>query len=178
MSVADNWSATSGFGATSASVPLTTTDKRPLHRIAEVRHQQGISLRSASRRTGWTIEQIRDQELPESDLTLSDLYRWQQALEVPVANLLVDLDAPLSSPVLTRARMLKFMKTIRALREIAQDDGVRRMAEMLETQLLEVMPELQDVAAWHSVGQRRTQDEMGRIAEQTIPDTFVRDALR
>jgi hypothetical protein len=40
------------------------------------------------------------------------------------------------------------------------------------------MPELQDVAAWHSVGQRRTQDEMGRIAEQTIPDTFVRDALR
>jgi transcriptional regulator with XRE-family HTH domain len=178
MSVADDWTAASGFGAASASVPVTTTDKRPLHRIAEVRHQQGISLRSASRRTGWTIEQVRDQELPESDLLLSDLYRWQQALEVPVANLLVDLDAPLSSPVLTRARMLKLMKTIRALREIAQDEGVQRMAEMLESQLLEVMPELQDVAAWHSVGQRRTQDEMGRIAEQTIPDTFVRDALR
>lgn len=177
MSVADNWSAMTEYGTASVGVPLTT-DKRPLHRIAEVRHQQGISLRSASRRTGWSIEHIREQEQPASDLSLSDLYRWQQALEVPVANLLVDLDAPLSSPVLTRARMLKFMKTIRALREIAEGEGVQRLAEMLENQLLEVMPELQDVAAWHSVGQRRTQDEMGRIAEQTIPDTFVRDALR
>lgn len=178
MSVADNWSATTGFGAVPAGIHVKTTEARPLHRIAEVRHQQGISLRSASRRTGWTIEQIRELEQPESDMSLSELYRWQQALEVPVANLLVDLDAPLSSPVLTRARMLKFMKTIRALREIAQEASILRMAEMLENQLLEVMPELQDVAAWHSVGQRRTQDEMGRIAEQTIPDTFVRDALR
>ena len=49
------------------------------------------------------------------------------------------------------------------------------MATMLEQQLIEVMPELKDVAAWHSVGQRRSHDELGRTAERTLPDTFFTD---
>jgi hypothetical protein len=49
------------------------------------------------------------------------------------------------------------------------------LASMLISQLVEVMPELQEVSAWHSVGQRRTQDEMGRIVERTIPDSFFGD---
>jgi hypothetical protein len=47
---------------------------------------------------------------------------------------------------------------------------------MLISQLVELMPELQEVSAWHSVGQRRTQEEMGRIIERTIPDSFFGDA--
>jgi hypothetical protein len=47
---------------------------------------------------------------------------------------------------------------------------------MLISQLVELMPELKEVSAWHSVGQRRTQDEMGRIVERTIPDNFFGDA--
>jgi hypothetical protein len=37
------------------------------------------------------------------------------------------------------------------------------------------MPELKDVSPWHSVGQRRTQHELGRIAEHPLPDTFFSD---
>jgi hypothetical protein len=33
------------------------------------------------------------------------------------------------------------------------------------------MPELAEVSSWHTVGQRRGLEEMGRIAEQTIADT-------
>jgi transcriptional regulator with XRE-family HTH domain len=154
-----------------------TTDKRPLHRIAEVRRQQGVSVRSAARRMGASMEYIRTSELPNVDMSLSDLYRWQQALDVPIADLLVDLDAPISSPVLARARMLKVMKTVKAIGEATTNPSIGRMVTMLEEQLCEIMPELKDVSAWHSVGQRRTQDEMGRIAERPVSDNFARDAM-
>ncbi len=176
MSVADNWDTTR---STDHALPMpSTTDRRPCHRIAEVRRQQGISVRSLTRKLGLTADEIRQQEDPTSDLTLSQLCAWQKALEVPLANLLIDTDAPLSGPVLTRARMLRIMKTTQAIKENAKDSGTQRMVLMLVDQLLEVMPELKDVSAWHSVGQRRTQDEVGRIAERPISDTFIQDALR
>lgn len=176
MSVADDWD-TAQFEGTALPLPRTT-ERRPWHRIAEVRQQQGISIRSISRKLGLSVEEIRRQEDPTCDLTLSQLCQWQQALEVPLANLLLDLDAPLSGPILTRARMLRVMKTVQAMRESSTEPGIQRMAMMLCDQLLEVMPELKDVSSWHSVGQRRTQDEVGRIAERPIPDTFVQDSLR
>lgn len=149
----------------------------PLNRIAEVREQQGISIRSASRRMGIAVEQVRRQEQPDANLSLEELYLWQTALEVPVGDLLVEHDAPLSGPVLSRARMLRLMKTARAIGEANEAPGIERMVAMLETQLLEMMPELQEVSAWHSVGQRRTQDEVGRIGERPVSDNFARDAL-
>jgi hypothetical protein len=48
---------------------------------------------------------------------------------------------------------------------------------MLEQQLIELMPELKDVAPWHSVGQRRSPNELGRIAERVLPDTYFNDSL-
>lgn len=176
MSVADNWDTTHA-SPPQVSVPASTSS-RPWHRIAEVRRQQGVSLRSLTRRLGLSADEIRKQEDPASDLSLSQLCAWQQALEVPLASLLIDMDAPLSSPVLTRARMLRVMKTAQAIKEAAKDSSTQRMGVMLVEQLLEIMPELKDVSAWHSVGQRRTQDEVGRIAERPISDSFIQDALR
>ncbi len=144
---------------------------QPLHRIQEVRRLQGMSLRTAARQLGSDIRSIRAQEQASSDLKLSDLYRWQRALEVPVGELLVEDDDPLSRPVRERAAMVKVMKTARTLVETAPQGGVRRMAENLVEQLLDLMPELAEVSAWHSVGQRRGLDEMGRIAEQPIAET-------
>jgi hypothetical protein len=62
------------------------------------------------------------------------------------------------------------MKSARALLETAEGASTRRMAENLVEQLSELMPELAEVGPWHSVGQRRSLDEMGRIAEQPISD--------
>jgi transcriptional regulator with XRE-family HTH domain len=141
-----------------------------LHRIQEVRRLQGMSLRTAARQLQTDVRSIRAQEQATTDLKLSDLYRWQQALEVPVSELLVDDDEPLSRPVRERSALLKVMKTARAIVELAHPGPARRMAENLVEQLVELMPELAEVSPWHSVGQRRSMDEMGRIAEQPIGD--------
>ncbi len=150
---------------------------RNLHRIADARRHQGISVRSAARRMGTSMDQVRRQEDPHCDLALSDLYRWQEALEVPVVDLLVDSHAPLSEPVMTRARLLRIMKTVKAIQESASVVSIQRFATMLEQQLVELMPELSNVSAWHSVGQRRSPGEMGRTAERIIPDSFFHDSL-
>lgn len=141
---------------------------RPLHCIAEVRRRQGVSLRGVSRQLKLGMRELRQQEQETTDLRLSDLYRWQQALEVPLVELLVDSDGPLSGPVMERARLVKIMKTAAAILESAEKPGVRRLAQTLVDQLIELMPELQGISAWHAVGQRRTLDEVGRAAEREI----------
>ncbi len=148
---------------------------RPLHRVREAREQQGVSLRSASRHLGVSIEEVRAQEHELSNLSLTALYRGQQLLDVPIANLLVDVEGPLSEPVLKRARMLKLMKTAGAIAQQTHSAPVSRLASMLVDQLIEIMPELQGVSPWHVVGQRRTMDEYGRAAERTLPDSLFVD---
>jgi len=148
--------------------------KRLLHRIAEVRRLQGVTLRNVARRLGASLSVIRRQEDPEFDLRVSDLLRWQQVLEVPIAELLVEGDGQLSGPVLQRSRMLKLMKTAAAIRERTQGTPAGRMVSMLIDQILELMPELADVAPWHTIGQRRTLDELGRTARCPISDEVFR----
>ncbi len=48
------------------------------------------------------VKTVRQQEEETSDLRLSDLYRWQQALDVPVNELLTEDAEPLSRPVMER----------------------------------------------------------------------------
>jgi transcriptional regulator with XRE-family HTH domain len=140
-----------------------------LHRIREVRDEQGVSVRSAARRMGVEMRQVRNEEESSADLKLTDIYRWQEALEVPISDLLVESDAALSRPVLERARLVRLMKTAAALDERAGNNmAIKRLAKMLVEQLCEIMPELKEVGPWHSVGQRRSGSELGRIAEHPI----------
>ena len=155
-----------------------SSEVKPLHRIADVRRRQGISVRSAARRMHTSIDQVRRQEDPANDMLVSELLRWHQALEVPVADLLVENDAPLSEPIMTRARLLRIMKTVRAIKETATSSSIQRFATMLEQQLVELMPELKDVSAWHSIGQRRSPNELGRTAERVLPDNFFHDSMQ
>jgi transcriptional regulator with XRE-family HTH domain len=148
-----------------------------LHRISEVRQQQGVSLRSAARRMGKEVSRLKVQEQETTDLSLSDLYDWQQVLDVPVADLLVDQDAALSRPIMQRAQMVRLMKTATSLLESAHVPATRRMAQMLVDQLVEMMPELAEVSPWHSVGQRRSLDEFGRAFERRISDDMFQGAI-
>jgi transcriptional regulator with XRE-family HTH domain len=151
-------------------LPITNGTGRPLHRIQAVRIQQGMSLRTAARQLRMDVRAIRAQEQASTDLRLSDLYRWQQALDVPAAELLEESGEPLSRPVAERAKMVRVMKTAASLLETAENPTTRRMAENLVAQLCDVMPELKEVSPWHTVGQRRSLEEMGRAAEQVIDD--------
>lgn len=147
---------------------------RPLHRLAEIRRRQGVSRRTMARRLRVDVATVKRQEDPTTDLPLSTLYAWQQALEVPLAELLVETDEPLSPPVLKRARMVRLMKTALAIRDRAQQAPIRRMAQMLIEQLLEIMPELEGISPWHAVGRRRGQNELGQAALRTLPSDLAR----
>ena len=145
-----------------------TCEAASLHRIAEVRAQQGLSLRAISRRSGIDIQDLKQQELPDSNLTLIDLTRWARALEVPIENLIVDHDSELSDPVQSRAAMVKVMKTVVALTEVATSPRVVRLTTMLREQLIELMPELAEIGGWPNFGSRRPSDQQGRIGENPI----------
>ena len=152
--------------------PPEPQPSRALHRVAEVRREQGVSLRSAARHLGTDVSTVRHQENPYTDLCLSQLMRWQQLLDVPLSDLLVEPGTTLSQPVMERARMVRLMKTAAAIQEQGDNIGVRRLARMLVEQLIEVMPELAHVSAWHSVGQRRSLNEYGRVVERCIREDF------
>ena len=124
--------------------------KQQLHRIATVRHQQGVSLRSVARQMGRTVSYVRAQEDETEDLKITDLARWQKMLGVPLQDLLVDPDPPLSKPVMERAKLVRIMKTAAALKDNVKSEGAQRLATMLIQQLIEIMPELEHVSAWHS----------------------------
>lgn len=155
----------------------TTPAPNALHRIRTVRLQQGVSLRSAARQMGSDIRSLRLQEQESTDLRLSDLHKWQKALDVPLTDLVEESDEPLSRPVLERARLIRLMKTAKAIEERSPTASVSRMAETLVSQLLEIMPELEDVSPWHQFGQRRSLDELGRVADRCISDDMMSDHL-
>jgi transcriptional regulator with XRE-family HTH domain len=146
----------------------------PLHRIRAVRRQQGVSLRGLARKSGDSQYELEREELAGSDLLLSRLYWWQQMLDVPVSDLLVEPSAGLSPGILERARMIRIMKTVAAIKQELKGESVQQLVATLESQLLEIMPEMQGVVAWNSIGQRRTGDELGRTAERTIS---IRDLM-
>jgi transcriptional regulator with XRE-family HTH domain len=165
--------------AGSVPVPVVASNKkerangRVLHRIREIRLREGVSLRSAARQMGTDIRSLRLQEQGSTDLRLSDLHKWQKALDVPLTELVTDDELPLSLPVMERARLIRLMKTATAIHERAPSPGIKRMAQMLVEQLVEIMPELRDVSPWHQFGQRRSLDEFGRIMERTISDDLL-----
>jgi transcriptional regulator with XRE-family HTH domain len=156
------------------STAAPRTAGRPLHRLAEVRRRQGITRRTLARRLNTDVATVKLLEQPTSDLLLSTLYAWQEVLDAPVAELLIECEEPLSTPVLKRAQMVRLMKTAGAILERASQPSIRRMAQMLVDQLCEVMPELKGVSPWHAVGRRRTQDELGQAAYRRIPTDVLR----
>src|SRR5262245_54037440 len=168
--------ATAEFGMIGTmSVPIvasktTQPEAQPLHRIREIRMREGVSLRSAARQMGTDIRSLRLQEQESTDLRLSDLKRWQKALEVPLSELVVDDETPLSRPVMERARLIRLMKTAAAIQEKAPNTGIERMAQMMVEQLVEIMPELKEVSPWHQFGQRRSLEEYGRVMDRVFSD--------
>jgi transcriptional regulator with XRE-family HTH domain len=136
--------------------------KRLLQRVGEARRREGLTRREAARRLGVSVREVQQHEEPSADMPLSDLYRWQEALDVPIGELLSDPDGDLSPPVQLRAQLLRTMKTVRSIQEVARQASVQRLAETLVDQVLAIMPELKDTIAWPAVGHRRRQDELGQ----------------
>jgi transcriptional regulator with XRE-family HTH domain len=160
----------------SATPPAIKLNPRKLHQLGAARRRQGLSVRCVAQRLGRTVGEVRAQEDEHADLLISELLRWQAALEVPIEELLCEPQDSLSPRVLTRARLLRIMKTAIAIRRQSRSEAERRLARLLVEQLLEMMPELKEVSGWPAVGHRRTAEEYGRIAENPIPEDWLHEA--
>jgi transcriptional regulator with XRE-family HTH domain len=150
---------------------------RALHRLGAVRRLQGVSRRTLAKRLNVDVAEVRRQEEETNDLPLSMLYAWRKALDVPIAELLQESEDELSQPLLQRAQLVRLMKTALALVEQADNDSTRQMAQLLVDQLIEVMPDLQGISAWHAVGKRRRLDELGVAAFRTLSDDIFIDLV-
>jgi len=152
-------------------------NRRVLHRLSTVRRLQGLSRRTLARRMNVDVVVIRRQEEETNDLPLSVLYEWQKALDVPLAELLVDSEDALSQPLLQRAQLVRLMKTALSLLEMADVAATRAMAQTLVDQLVEVMPELQGLSAWNAIGRRRRTNELGIAAMRSLSEDVFVDRL-
>lgn len=145
---------------------------QPLHRIVRVMENECVGIRTAAHRMNVSMAQIRSEAETTYDLRLSDLYRWQSALRVPVGELLNEPATNLSPAVAWRGRMLKVMRTMRSIQVIANEEAVQSLAMIVVQQLEEMMPELNQVSAWPLQGQRRTGDELGAVVDKQVSDDF------
>jgi transcriptional regulator with XRE-family HTH domain len=149
---------------------VVTTGSRPLHRLAAVRRQQGLSRQAVANRLSVEVEQVRRQESESCDLPLSTLYAWRDVLDVPVAELLIEPDDGLPSWLLMRSQLVRLMKTVQTIVEKSKQESVRRLAQTMVGQLVEIMPELADVGAWNINGRQRRRTEFGMAAHRRLAD--------
>ena len=143
-------------------LPPQTDTRFPLHRLAEVRKNQGVSIANLARRLNMETMDVRLQEIPTADMLLSQLYRWREILDVPISELLIDSEDTIDDPIKSRASLVRVMKTVRSILETARERSIQRMAQTLFDQLVEIMPELKDVSAWPAVGQSREPKDYGQ----------------
>ncbi len=144
-----------------------TARTQSLHRIKQARETAGITLRSVARQMRTTVTKLKKQE-STSDLRLSELYRWQKALKVPIIELLEDPVDLLSEPIRQRACLIRVARTVNSLLKKADSPVSDRLTRMLINQLQELMPELKRIGAWPEYGQRRSGEEMGPTAYRIV----------
>ena len=151
---------------------VSKKDGRPLQRIANVMRQEQVSIQSAARRMNLTESQALAEMNPACDMKLSNLYRWQAILKVPITELLNEPDVGFSPHVQFRSCLLKAMRTVRTIQQKARSSTIQMMTTQLAEQLTQMMPELKDVHAWPAVGQRRSLNELGKIVENQVSDNI------
>ncbi len=114
-----------------------------------------------SRKLKLTAVEVAEQERETTDLRLSQLYRWQEAIEVPLPELLLEDAEEASLGIQLRARMVRIMRTVRSISQRSRQSGIRRLAQNLAELLEEMMPELDDVKPWPAKGRLRRRDDFG-----------------
>ncbi len=158
----------------------TASKSHALHRIKQVRIAEDVSLRSVARRMNQETSILRDQEQEDTDLTLTELYRWQAALNVPVQELLIEPERALSEPIRTRASLIRMATTAKAVLKTSTTRVTRCLAQDLLHQLIDMMPELKSLLpelnyrrSWRELKTRGTSPSLGRTAERIIDTKWI-----
>lgn len=145
---------------------MSSTPTR-LHRLREARERAGLSQRTVSRRTGFALRTVRQQERSD-DIHLRDLLRWRDALGVPIAELFGDPPDTLSDLRRLRAGLLQIMRGVRSLLQTDLSEAQAAFVHNMEAKLESLMPELEETRSWPIHGERGNTDSQSRIEAQMI----------
>src|SRR5262249_57590410 len=113
------------------TAPPINVRPKSMQKLSAARRRQGLSIRCVAQRLGRRVSEVRAEEDECADMLISELYRWQHALEVPLEELLMEPTDSLSPRVEMRAQLLKVMKTAMAIRRQARSEAERRMGRLL-----------------------------------------------
>lgn len=156
------------------------TKTRALHRIKQVRLAEGVSLPMVARRMNKDTSVLRTQEQEDTDLTLTELYCWQAALNVPLRELFVEPECVLSEPIRTRASLIRMAATAKAILNTSTTRVTRCLAQELLHQLIEMMPELESLLpklkyrrSCRELNAMGTSQSLGRTAERIIDSKWI-----
>ena len=157
------------------SQPLPAAPLRPaLHRLAAARREKGLSLKAMAAKLHVDVETVRQQEQETGDLWLSVLEQWRQALDVPLAELLVETSYPLALPRIPERKTAELLNAVLAILKQTKQPGIRRMAHTLVDQLVELRPELKSLAAQCGAGGAQLLDSQGQSVGHKLPlDVFL-----
>jgi transcriptional regulator with XRE-family HTH domain len=124
-----------------------TPDPPPLrlHRLGRVRQQRKLSREDVARALRVPVSEVERQEQETSDVSLSELYQWQRLLQVPLSELLVESRNPLSLPPVRQAQMSSLAGTAVKILDESKQTPIRRMAQTLINQIVELMPEVEQL---------------------------------
>ena len=131
-------------------VPSLRQGPRPvLHRIAQVRQRQAISLKSVADSMNIDMREARDQEQPQTDLSLSDIYRWQKALSVSLPEILLPIDRVDRDNVSTTEATIKLAKQLATQLQatVATQEGLE-LADKLVDLLSAAESESENLDRW------------------------------
>lgn len=142
-------------------------ENQPNHRLQEARIRAGVTLRALSSRTGIPLRRLQRQEA-SNDVSLNDLLRWQEALGVPLAELVDGPNDELAEMNRVRAGLVKIMRSVRSLQQTKLSEPQEAFVENLQTTLQTLMPELDAVRSWPVYGERRSTRSLPRIESNVI----------
>jgi len=132
-----------------------------------------MSREEAARRLKVDVSVVKQQERETTDLPLSILYQWQQLLNVPLSELVVDASDPLEVSRLPRPQMLAMAKTGLWILEKTKQTSIRRMAQTLLNQLVELMPDLREMISERLNHSRRRPTGQGPATPYLPPTIFI-----
>jgi transcriptional regulator with XRE-family HTH domain len=152
------------------AMSIRTPGMKPLHRLEAARLEQHVTRRSLARRMGVTVAVVKEEERADADVAVSTLRRWEQALQVPMVELLDNPLDTLAPDVAARARLVRALGLAKAL-AVRSTGRTREAAAEIVEHLSQLVPEAGQVRALLS-GNGRQPIRYGRAAERPVSSSL------
>ena len=127
------------------------------------RLREGKSLRSVARSMRKPMSLVRRQEEGLCELTIADVYRWRDALKIPLSEVLQTPRMALQERIRQRACLVRVLKTAKFMIGELDDEVARELAQTLVDEIQSALPEYEEIAAWPK---GRPSNAPGKVAEE------------